>query len=201
MALGDSITDGVGSKKNENHRWSDYLIERLQGSPQTAKISVLNEGLAGNRVLKTEYGQSAIARFDRDVLSQSGARYLILLEGINDINWPDPDEDASEAALITGLAQFVTRAPAHGLKVVAWTYTPHGNSDGFTPQKESTRAAVNHWYKTKGAVDAVIDFDNATRNPKMPTELEAAFDSGDHLHPNDKGYAAMAKAIDLSTFQ
>lgn len=201
VALGDSITDGNGSTKDSNHRWPDDLAERFQKRPNAPPAAVLNEGIVGNRLLRSsEFGPSAIARFDRDVLAQTGARYLILLEGINDINWADPDENAAAQEIILGLAQLVERARAHGIRVFAATLLPSGGADGFSDKCESVRAAVNNWIRTGGAVDGVIDFDKATRDPAKPTTLNAAYDSGDHLHPNDAGYQAMGNAIDRSLF-
>jgi lysophospholipase L1-like esterase len=202
VTFGDSITDGNASTKDANRRWPDYLAERLQKSHTPAQVAVLNEGVVGSRVLRSsEFGQSAIARFDRDVLAQSGARYLVLLEGFNDISWADPEEDASADELIAGISQLVERAHAHGITVFAATLTPAGGADGFSEKNELVRTALNHWYQTGGVVDGVIDFDKATRDPAKPAALNPAYDSGDHLHPNDVGYAAMANSVDLSLFQ
>ena len=202
VTLGDSITDGAASTKNANHRWPDFLAERLQKSHNTEQVAVLNEGIVGNRILRSsEYGQSAIARFDRDVLAQTGARYLILFEGINDINWADPDEDASADEVILGISQLVMRAHAHGLTVFAATLTPTGGADGFPEKNDPIRTAINHWYQTSGVVDGVIDFDKVVRDPSKPAALNPAYDSGDHLHPNDAGYKAMADSVDIRLFQ
>jgi lysophospholipase L1-like esterase len=200
VTLGDSITDGNASTKDANHRWPDYLAERLQTSGNTTQVAMLNEGVVGNRVLRTEWGQSAIARFDRDVLAQSGARYLILFEGINDINWSDPSEDASTEDLIVGISQLVERAHSHGITVFAATLIPYGGADGFSEKGELARTALNKWYRTGGVVDGVIDFDKTTRDPSKTSTLNPLYDSGDHLHPNDAGYKAMANAIDLGLF-
>jgi len=202
VALGDSITDGNASTKDANHRWPDYLSERLQGIHNKTQIGVLNEGIIGNRVLRAELGQNAIARFDRDVLAQSGARYLIVFEGINDINWSDdPLEDASAEELIVGISQLVERAHTHGITVFGATVTPYGGAEGFSEKGELVRTALNKWYRTAGVVDGVIDFDQVTRDPSKPATLNPLYDSGDHLHPNDAGYEAMAKSIRLSLFQ
>jgi lysophospholipase L1-like esterase len=201
VAIGDSITDGNASTKDANHRWPDYLADNLQAGHDTGRVAVLNEGIVGNRVLRTEWGPSAIARFDGDVLAQSGVRYLILLEGINDINWSDPEEEASADELIVGLSQLVERAHAHGIKVFAATLTPFSGSDGFSEKKELTRTAINHWYQTAGVVDGVLDFDKVMRDPSKTAVLNPAYDSGDHLHPNDAGYAALARSIDTGLFQ
>jgi lysophospholipase L1-like esterase len=200
VTLGDSITDGNASTRDANHRWPDYLAERLQKSHNTAQVAVLNEGIIGNRVLRNELGSNAIARFDRDVLAQSGARYLILLEGINDIDWLDPSENVSAEELIIGISQLITRAHAHGITVFAATLTPYGGADGFSEKGDLARTALNNWYRTAGVVDGVIDFDKVTRDPSKPTAFNPAYDSGDHLHPNDAGYEAMANSVDISLF-
>jgi lysophospholipase L1-like esterase len=201
VALGDSITDGYGSTKDRNHRWPDYLAERLQKNKNTMQVAVLNEGISGNRVLRNERGPNAIARFDRDVLAQSSVRYLILLEGINDINWDDASEDASAEQLITGVSQLVARAHAHGIIVFAATLTPYQGTEGFSAKGDAVRAALNDWYRTSGAVEGVIDFDKATRDISKPAAFNPAYDSGDHLHPGDAGYEAMANSIDITLFQ
>ena len=201
VALGDSITDGAASTKDANHRWTDELAERLQKSSSAKQVAVLNEGIVGNRVLRTEWGQSAIARFDRDVLAQNGARYLILFEGINDINWQDPSEDASADELIVGISQLVERAHAHGITVIAATLTPFAGADGYSEKAELVRVTLNNWYRTAGVVDGIVDFEKAVRDPSKPTALNPTYDSGDHLHPNDAGYKALANTIDLSLFQ
>lgn len=201
VALGDSITDGYASTKDASHRWPDYLAMRLQKRDRTSRFAVLNEGIIGNRLLRSEWGQSAIARLDRDVIAQSGGRYLVLLEGINDLDWSDASQDATLEDLTLGITQLVKRAHAHGLSVFAATLTPYGGADGFSEKGEVIRVALNNWYRSGCVVDGVIDFDNATRNPKKPSTLNPAYDSGDHLHPNDAGYEAMANAIDVSLFR
>jgi len=201
VALGDSITDGNASTINANHRWPDYLADRLQKAPNQ-QVGVLNEGIIGNRILHAELGPNAIARFDRDVLAQSGARYLILLEGVNDINWSDdPSQEASTQQLIVGISQLVERAHTHGITVIGATITPFVGAEGFPEKNDPVRIALNHWYRTAGVVDGIIDFDQVTRDPSNPTHLNPLYDSGDHLHPNDAGYEAMAKSIRLSLFQ
>ncbi len=205
VTLGDSITDGAHSTPNTNHRWPDYLAERLQAEKNAAHIAVLNEGISGNRVLHDGAGPNAIARFDRDVLAQSGAKYLIVLEGINDIGSPVSHHDLSEFAsaqdLIGAMTQLVLRAHQHGIKVIGATLTPYGGAGYSSPQGEQIRSALNDWYRTAGVVDAVIDFDKVTRDPAKPEVFNPAYDSGDHLHPKDAGYKAMADSIDLGLFQ
>jgi lysophospholipase L1-like esterase len=205
VAFGDSITDGALSTENANHRWPDYLSTRLQGSPATAHLAVLDEGIGGNCVLIQCVAQNALARFDRDVLSQAGVKYLIVLESINDIgalHKPNqPDYKLTAEDLEQGFAQLVARAHEHGIKVFGATITPYEGAGYFTENGEQIRQAVNHWILTSGVFDAAIDFDKATGDPANPLMFAPKYDSGDHLHPNDAGYAAMAGSIDLSLFR
>ena len=201
VALGDSITDGWRSTPNANRRWPDILAQRLQAGGATAQIGVLNEGISGNRVLHDGAGPNAIARFNRDVLAQSGVKYLILLEGINDIGWAASRHSQTEAVsakdLIDAMTQLVDRAHEHGITVYGATLTPYGGAGYSSAPGERIRTALNTWIRTGGVVDGVIDFDKATRDPANPTRFLPAYDSGDHLHPNDAGYKAMADSIDL----
>lgn len=205
VAYGDSITDGAWATQNANHRWPDYLAQRLHNNPATAHLSVLDEGIGGNCVLITCTGSNALARFDRDVLSQAGVRYVIVLESINDIGSMHrrnrPDYHLTAEDLETGLAQLVARAHEHGIKVFGATLTPYKGAGYFTEEGEQIREAVNHWILTSGVFDGAIDFDKATRDPNNPLMFSPEYDSGDHLHPHDPGYAAMANSIDLSLFR
>ena len=199
VTLGDSITDGDHSTSDANKRWPNRLAERLQAQRGGGKVAVLNAGISGNRVLHNTVGTNALARLDRDVLVQSGARYLIVLEGINDIGFGAATADE----IIAGHRQIIDRAHAMGLKVYGGTLTPfQAFVPGlyYTPDGEATRQAVNQWIRTSKAYDAVIDFDKAIRDPANPARLLPAYDSGDNLHPNDAGYKAMADAINLSLF-
>ena len=200
VTLGDSITDGLHSTADANRRWPDRLAERLRARKGGGGIAVLNAGISGNRVLHDMVGTSASARLDRDVLVQSGARYVIVLLGINDIGFPGaPSADA----IVAGHRQIIDRAHAMGLKVYGGTLTPfQAFLPGvyYTADGEAKRQAVNRWIRTSGAYDAVIDFDRAIRDPGNPARMRAAYDSGDNLHPNDAGYKAMADAVDLSLF-
>jgi lysophospholipase L1-like esterase len=203
--LGDSITDGRGSTTDQNGRWPDALARRLQASRSTAGIGVLNAGIGGNRLLHDGLGPNALARLDRDVLSQSGVRWLIVLEGINDLgtrtNAPArKEEPATDQELIGAFEQIVLRAHAHHIRVYGATILPCEGSGYFNPALEADRQAVNHWIRTSGSFDGVIDFDAALRDPQKPSHLSAAADSGDHLHPSDAGYRMMADAIDLKLF-
>jgi lysophospholipase L1-like esterase len=209
VAFGDSITDGARSSENANHRWPNFLAERLRGTP----IGILDEGIGGNRILhdpntNIQFGVSALARFDRDVLAQPGVRYVIILEGINDLGHAGPklfpNEQVNAEDIIAGLKQLIARAHEKGIKIYGATLTPFAGTPFpgyFSEAKETERKAVNEWIRTSHAFDAVIDFDQAVRDPAAPDHILAAFDGGDHLHPGDEGYKAMAGAIDLALFQ
>lgn len=205
VALGDSITDGAFATNNANARWPDELARRLLADKKTANLSVLNLGIGGNRVLNDVTGPSALARFDRDVLAQSGVKYLIILESINDIGHATdpvrPNGIVTADDLIVGLTQLAERAHTHGIKVYAATLTPDGKSKYDTPGEEPMRQAVNQWIRTTNQVDGFIDFDKATQDPAAPSQFLPAYDHGDHLHPNDVGYKAMGDAIDLKLFE
>ncbi len=205
VAFGDSITDGAYATENENHRWPDYLATRLRDNPATANLSVLDEGIGGNCVLIHCVGPNALARFDRDVLAQAGVKYIIVLESINDIgalhNPNQPDYNLTAEDLEQGLAQLVARAHEHGIKVFGATLTPYKGAGYFTEKGEKIREAVNAWILTSGVFDGTVDFDKATRDPANPLVYAPQYDSGDHLHPKDAGYSAMADSIDLSLFR
>lgn len=205
VAFGDSITDGALATENANHRWPDDLAVRLHNNPATAHLAVLDEGIGGNCVLIHCVGPNALARFDRDVLSQAGVKYVIVLESINDIGalqHPNrPDYKLSAEDLEQGLAQLVARAHEHGIKVFGATLTPYKGAGYFTEKGELIREAVNHWILTSGVFDGTVDFDKATRDPANPLTFAPQYDGGDHLHPKDAGYAAMADSIDLGLFR
>jgi lysophospholipase L1-like esterase len=205
VAFGDSITDGALSTENANHRWADYLAVRLQNNLATAHLSVLDEGIGGNCVLIHCVAPNALARFDRDVLSQAGVKYVIVLEGINDIgrlHEPNlPSYKLTAEDLEQGLAQLAARGHEHGIKVFGATLTGYKGAGYFTEKGEQIREAVNHWILTSGVFDGTIDFDKATGDPANPLMFAPQYDSGDHLHPKDAGYAAMADSIDLSLFR
>jgi lysophospholipase L1-like esterase len=202
VAFGDSITDGARSTSETNHSWPALLAARLAADKGTAKIAVSNMGIGGNRVLRDVSGVSALARFDRDVLSQSGVKWLMVLEGINDIGRgaTAPAEAVTPDELIAAYKQIIERAHTHGIKVIGCTLTPYEGASYSRENGEATREAVNTWIRTSGAYDAVVDFEAATRDPDNPKRIRAGFDPGDHLHPNDAGYQAMADAVDLSIF-
>ncbi|MEO8113370.1 MAG: GDSL-type esterase/lipase family protein, partial [Phenylobacterium sp.] len=205
VALGDSITDGHGATTNGDDRWPDVLARRLR----PLGLSVLNHGIGGNRLLLDGAGPNALARFDRDVLGQAGVRYLIVLEGVNDLGTLTRDAPASPEThadlvrrMIGAYQQIVTRARAHGIRVIGATILPDGGSSYYHPDaaNEADRQAVNRWIRVPGDFDAVIDFDRLTRDPARPDRMAAAFDSGDGLHPGPAGYRAMGEAIPLSLF-
>lgn len=205
VVLGDSITDGSGSTDDTNNRWPDHLARRLQA--QDIELGVLNLGIGGNRLLTDGLGVSALARFDRDVLAQSGVTHVIVLEGVNDIGMarnefglPRPEQLPSAGDLIAGHRQLIERARAHGLKICGATLTPFEGTalpNYWSREGDATRVALNEWIRTSQAYDAVIDFDGVVRDPDVPTKLLPRYDSGDHLHPGDQGYEAMANAVDL----
>lgn len=198
VILGDSITDGRGSDTDGNDRWPDDLARRLNTNAPTATVAVLNQGIGGNAVLAGGLGPTALARFDRDVTSQSGARWLIVFEGVNDIGGNSSQTVATN--LIAAFGQFIARAHAHNMLAYGATITPFGGHSYYTAAHETARQTVNQWIRTSGNFDAVIDFDAVVRDPATRTNLLAAYNTGDGLHLNPAGYQAMANAIDLTLF-
>jgi lysophospholipase L1-like esterase len=221
VAFGDSITDGDGSTVDADHNWPSDLIRRLGKTPEGSKVAVVNEGIAGNRLLNDCFmasvgcfGVSALARFDRDALALPGVTHIVLLEGINDIGFPgaklgdgylaDPSDVRTSEDLIFAYRQLISRAHAHGVKLIGATITPFEGVDVpgyFSESKEAIRQTVNKWIRSSGAFDGVIDFDAVLRDPDHPSRLLPRFASEDRLHPNDAGYQAMADAIDLALFK
>jgi lysophospholipase L1-like esterase len=195
VALGDSITDGYQSTVNADKRWPNDLARRLDAR-RGVTLSVADEGISGNQVLQDTCcaGVGALNRFDRDVVDRAGAKDVILLEGINDIG----AADAQASQLIAAYQQLIAQAHAAGLKIFGGTLTPFKGAGYWSPEKEQTREAVNNWILHSGAFDGVIDFAKVTADPSDPQVFNAAYDSGDHLHPNDAGYQAMADAVNLS---
>jgi lysophospholipase L1-like esterase len=218
VALGDSITDGVGAKQGEYSDWPDLLASRLGSQKNAPPMAVVNEGIGGNRILHDGAGINALARFDRDVLSQPGVANIIVLEGINDIGWPHmkprPPKDGSPPRempfarelvsaddIIGGLRQIIERAHQHGIRVFGATLTPYEGADYYSADGEQTRQAVNQWIRNGGEFDGVFDFDAAVRDPKRPTQFREGYHSGDFLHPSAVGYKAMVDSIDLSALR
>lgn len=207
VILGDSITDGYGVQPNTNARWPDRLAVRMRANPATRDMAVLNAGIGGNRLRLDGTGPNALARFEREVLTPPGVTHLLVLEGINDLGTLTRDAPATpeqHAALVREmigvLEQIVTRARAHGIKVIGGTIMPDGASAYYHPDaaNEADRAAVNAWIRAPGNFDAVVDFDAAMRDPANPAKLRPALDSGDGLHPSIAGYQAMADAVPLA---
>jgi lysophospholipase L1-like esterase len=206
VAFGDSITDGFRSTVGANARWPNDLARRLDAL-HGRTLSVADEGISGNRVLNDALccGVNAEARFERDALDQPGVRDIIVLEGINDFGFSavppnpviDPVTDVSAAQVIAGYQQLIAQAHARGLKIFGGTLLPFKGAGYYTAAGEAKREAVNAWIRTSGAFDGVIDFDKLMGDPADPLALNPAWDSGDHLHPNDAGYQAMANAISL----
>jgi lysophospholipase L1-like esterase len=202
--LGDSITDGALSTADKDRSWPSFLARRLAAAGGV-NIAVLNQGISGNRLLRDGAGVNALARFDRDVLAQPGVKWLMVLEGINDIGIGNrANAAASDAAgaddLIAALKQLIERAHEHGIQAIGGTLTPYEGAAYYSEAGEQIRTAVNQWIRSSGAFDAVVDFDAATRNPEHLRSFREGFNDGDHLHPNDAGYEAMADAIDLALF-
>ncbi|MBU2664567.1 SGNH/GDSL hydrolase family protein [Actinoplanes bogorensis] len=215
VTLGDSITNGANTPNNLNHRWPDLLAARLRAAG--ADLGIANVGISGNRLLHDPnpapgsdaegfaayFGHSGLRRFDRDVVAQPGARFVIVLLGVNDLGHPGTVAPASETVsaddLIAGHRQLIARAHAAGLVAIGGTVLPFkGDTLGFfTEANERKRDVLNRWIRAGGEYDGVIDFDRAMGDPADPLRLNPAYDSGDHLHPNDAGMAAMAEAVPL----
>jgi len=211
VAFGDSITEGFNSTTDANARWPDVLARRLLARPATRRVSVLNEAISGNRVLNDVIGPNAQKRLDRDALTQAGLAWVVLLEGTNDMGFSQLPAgifgpgvslaNVSADAIIAGQRQIVARVHQAGAKIFGATVLPFEGAFYYDAAVEPKRAAINEFIRHGGAFDGVVDFDAVTRDPAHPTRMLAAFDSGDHLHPNDAGYAAMGNAVDLSLFE
>jgi lysophospholipase L1-like esterase len=209
VALGDSITDGHGATTNGNDRWTDVLAQRLQANTGTRNIGVLNQGIGGNHLLTDRLGPNVLARFDRDVLAQTGVRWVIVLEGVNDIGGltrlsdpPPAEHEAFVRRILASYEQIIARAHAAHIQVIGATIMPYTDSGYYHPpvSNEADRQAINAWIRAAGHFDAVIDFDRVMADPKRPDHLNPAYDSGDHLHPSAAGYRVMGEAIPLSLF-
>lgn len=207
VTFGDSITDGVGSTVDSNKRWPDLLAERLANRKQGPVRSVANQGIGGNRVLSQALGQSALSRFDRDVLGVAGVGYVVVFEGVNDLSTlygplsSSVSRRLTAEELIGGYVQLIERAHARGVRVIGATITPYEGAFYFTPEGEAIRQTVNRWIRTSGAFDAVLDFDVVLADPRNPSRIREGFHPGDHLHGSDAGYQALANSIDLAIFR
>jgi lysophospholipase L1-like esterase len=204
VVLGNSITDGRGSGTNKQNRWPDELAIRLLMNPATQQVAVLNMGIGGNSVLSGGLGPTALSRFNRNVLGQTRVRWLIILEGINDIGTSEGEEHTNAVAnnLIAAFEQMIDDAHANGIKVYGATIMPFGGCTFYyNDYREAARQIVNQWIRSSGRFDAIIDFDQIMRNPADTLSLLPAADTGDHLHPNEIGHQMMGKAIDLNLFK
>jgi lysophospholipase L1-like esterase len=206
VALGDSLTDANISTHDGHHSWPSQLARRLMARPSGPPMAVMNQGLGGNRILHDIRGDSGLRRFDRDVLAQPGVTHVIIMLGTNDLRnrWRKPEEEVTAAQMIAGLKQFAVRGQAHGISVIAATLTAFENETflpgAWNPKREAIRQEVNQWMRKTDAFDALVDFDQALRDPDHPTRMLPIYDCGDHLHPSDAGYRAMGDAIELSLF-
>jgi lysophospholipase L1-like esterase len=202
VCFGDSITEGVAATVGAFRGWPDRLAERLQANAATRGWSVVNAGIGSNRLLHDTPSVGALARFDRDALAVPGVTKIILLIGINDIQYSrrNPSEAVGADEIIAAMAQLVTRAHARGVAMIGGTITAFEGSSSYSPEGEAIRVKVNDWIRSSGVFDGVADFDRATRDPAHPGRLLDAADSGGHLHPNDAGYAMMGDAIGLNLF-
>lgn len=203
VVLGDFISDGRGSGTNRQNRWPDELAKRFQGNPETSNVAVLNMGIGGNCVLHDCLGPTAIARFEGDVLRQNRVRWLIILEGINDIGQIQGAEDSAKVAksLIAAYEQMIDLAHAKGILVYGATLMPFGGSFYDSKWRESARQTVNNWIRKSGRFNAVIDLDKALEDHDNPLHMLPVADTGDHLHPNEIGHRMMAEAVDLKFFK
>lgn len=200
IAFGDSITDGTASTVNANHRWPDILADRLVAAGEPVAIS--NQAIAGNRLLTQQmpiFGENALARFDRDISSVPNAKWLVVLEGVNDIGAGGATPPSADQ-IIAGYEQLIARSHARGIKVYFATILPYEGARYFLEVGEGVRQRVNAWIRTSGRPDGVIDFDAVMKDPASPRKMRAELQSGDWLHPNDAGYKVMGESIDLVLF-
>ena len=206
--MGDSITDGRGSDTDGNDRWPDLVLRKMQNDSATQNIAVVNQAAGGNRILYDGLGPNAVGRIDRDVLAQSGVRYAMIFEGVNDIGVADAtvaNQTYTVDRLIQAYKEIVTRVHTFGMPMFAATITPFGAPSSLIqaysdPLREQSRQMVNDWIRSSGVFDAVVDFDAIVRDPNNHTQLNPLYNSGDYLHPNVAGYQAIADAFPLDIF-
>ena len=223
VAFGDSITDGQGSTNDENHRWPNLLAARLHADPKYARFAVVDEGIGGNRILheggtpdaRAGEHQSGLTRWSYDALDRAGVKYIILLEGINDIGHSSliraglaqarqeksPETPITASDLIHAMTQMIDEAHAKGIKVIGATLTPYGGANYERPDGQEIHSQLNDFIRHGGKFDGVIDFEKATQDPANPDRYVPAYNEKDHLHPNDEGVKAMVESIDLSLFK
>jgi lysophospholipase L1-like esterase/antitoxin (DNA-binding transcriptional repressor) of toxin-antitoxin stability system len=210
VVLGDSISDGVGSTVGTNRRWPDLFAERLSARRGGVRFGVVNHGVSGNQVLSDGAGESALARFDRDVLSVPGVSHVIVFEGVNDLGlgygrlegpiaalMPPPAVKPTRESMIAAYRQLIARAHAKGLEIYGATIAPYEGAAYYATESDAVRQAINDWIRTSKEFDGVLDFDAVLRDPAKPTQMKAELHSGDHLHGSDAGYRAVADSIDL----
>jgi lysophospholipase L1-like esterase len=206
VCLGDSLTDANISTHDAFCRWPDQLARRLAERKGGRPVAVMNQGLGGNRILHDLRGDSGLKRFDRDVLAQPGVTHAIVMLGTNDLRNRNakPEEEVTGEQMIAGLHQMAVRAQAKGIRFIAATLTPFGNetfmANAWNPTRERHRITVNNWIRETGALDGLVDFDAAIRDPAIPTQMATPYDCGDGLHPSDLGYCKLGDAIDLALF-
>jgi len=207
VALGDSLTDGNISTIDAFCRWPDQLARRLADRGGGRPMAVMNNGLGGNRILHDIRGDSGLRWFDRDVLTQPGVTHAIVMLGTNDLRnrWAKPEEEVTGEQMIAGLRQMALRARGRGIKLFAATLTPFGNetfmANAWNPTREEHRLTLNNWIRESTELDGMVDFDAAIRDPHRPTQMLAAYDCGDGLHPSDLGYCKLGDAIELAMFE
>ena len=207
--LGDSITDGRGCTTNANDRWTDVLMERMKDAGM--KLTVVNDGIGGNAINNWGLGESGRDRYENEVKNRTGIKYLIVLEGINDIGGRTedvfegdmskcPEDGKITTGIIEAYQEIIDKAHEQGIKVIGGTILPCGNNDYYNETMEEMRQTINAWIREEGNFDAVIDFDAVMSDPDDPTKMKAEYDSGDGLHPGPAGYRAMGECIDLALF-
>jgi lysophospholipase L1-like esterase len=207
VILGDSLTDGRGSTTNGNDRWPDQLLDLMRSRGDTRGIALLNQGIGGNRVLRDGLGPAVLARLGRDALAVAGVKWLVVFAGVNDTGTADATDAAQRqvaADLCTAYERITAKARAAGMRVYGATLTPFGGNEPYDDpagHREAARQAVNAWIRAGLGFDAVLDFDQAVRDPRHPRRVRPSFDSGDHLHLNPAGYRALAGAVPAGLFQ